>query len=80
MAILTYTTTTSEDEIITWELARRAKANKTSPKDAQALFGIEVGHILRTWVGDRKSVVLAKVQTDPASVTVEDKATLGIVV
>ena len=78
MATLTYTTDAAEDDIIVWELARRAKASKTPPKDAQALLTVEIGHLLRTWMADRKSEVVARLQTNPASITAADKTVLGI--
>ncbi len=78
MAFLTYQTTLDEDVIIAWELARRTKSSKTPPKTGQALLGIEFGHILRGWQADRKAEALAKVQADPANLTIADKAILGI--
>ncbi len=78
MASLTYQTTADEDAIIVWELARRAKSSATPPKSGQDLLGIEFGHVLRAWQADRKGEVLAKVQNDPANLTVPDKAILGI--
>ena len=78
MATLTYSTTVADDEIILWELARRAKASKTPPKNGQALLTIEFGHVLRGWEANRKADILAKIQTDPASVTAAEKQILGI--
>ena len=77
-ATLTYVTTAAEDAAVAWELARRATASTTPPKDGQALLTIEFGHLLRTWAADRKAAVLRKVQDAPATVTAEDKALLGI--
>lgn len=77
-ASFTYSTTADQDAIIAWELARRATASKTPPKDGQALLTIEIGHLLRTWQAGRKAEAIAKLQDDPTSLTVEDKVLLGI--
>jgi len=78
MATLTYTTDAAEDDIIVWELARRAKASKTPPKDAQELFTIEIGHLLHTWSAARKGEAVAKLLDDPSSLTIADKTILEI--
>jgi len=78
MATLTYTTNAAADDIILWELARRAKFSKTPPKDAQALFTVEVQHLLRTWIAARRAEAIAKWQVDPSSLTAQDKTILGI--
>ena len=78
MAIITYETTAEADDIIAWELARRATASATPPKDAQALFLLEIGHLIRTWQSDRKGSVVAKLQADPTTITAADKTILGI--
>ena len=78
MAILTYTTSTADDEIIVWELARRAKTSKTPPKNAQALLMLEFAHLLRQWGAARKAEAITKLQDDPSSLTANDKTILGI--
>ena len=79
MATLTYSTTVADDEIILWELARRATASTTPPKGAQALLLIEFGALIRKWQADRKAAIITKLQEAPASLTPSDKVLLGIV-